>query len=73
VGDLVLINGSKVDGQDLELSQIMCGQCDSGIFNWRAQDDGKLHLLGCCVCGALYPIIENPESDTLDLQDDDEE
>lgn len=72
MGDLRVIDGGKEDPPDLPVSQVICASCNSGLFNWKADDSGKIHILSCAVCSTLFPMVEHDESHCLkDWGDDD--
>jgi len=68
MGDLVGIEGGK-KGQkviELDLAIVECGNCDGALFSWKADENNtKLHVMSCAVCGYLFPILESAESDVF--------
>ena len=67
MGDLVGIEGGKPKKtKQIEVFVVECGICESSMFSWRvAVDDPKHHVLACCICGHLYPLVEAEHSDVL--------
>ena len=68
MGDLVGIEGGKKSSEviELELTIVECGNCDGALFSWKAdENNSKLHVMSCAVCGYLFPIIESSESDVF--------
>lgn len=74
MGDLIGIEGGKKDQKviELELTIVECGNCDGALFSWKTdENDSKLHVLSCAICGYLFPILESSESDVFgELLDD---
>tara|TARA_B100001057_G_scaffold316854_1_gene316976 strand:+ start:1172 stop:1381 length:210 start_codon:yes stop_codon:yes gene_type:complete len=69
MGDLVGIEGGKQKTVEVELIVIECGHCESSMFSWRvAVDNPKHHVLACCICGMIYPMLESEQSDVLSDQ-----
>jgi hypothetical protein len=75
MGDLVGIEGGK-KGQkviEIDLTIVECGNCEGALFSWKAdENNSKLHIMSCAVCGYLFPIVESPESDVFGEFFDDE-
>ena len=75
MGDLVGIEGGK-KGQkviEIDLTIVECGNCEGALFSWKTdENNSKLHIMSCAVCGYLFPIIEAPESDVFGEFFDDE-
>ena len=68
MGELVSIDGGKKDGKVLkiELELVECGNCESGMFSWKVDaSNPKQHILSCCVCGYLFPVLEAEESNVF--------
>jgi hypothetical protein len=68
MGDLVGIDGGKKREElvKIELAVIECGLCESAIFSWKVDaNNPKQHILSCCVCGHMFPLLEDPASDAL--------
>ena len=57
MGDLVSLPGGKKDNIDEETySLVACANCENALFNWRVAETCDKHVLGCAVCGFLFPI-----------------
>tara|TARA_S200000501_G_C20233274_1_gene486705 strand:- start:146 stop:370 length:225 start_codon:yes stop_codon:yes gene_type:complete len=66
MGDLVGIDGGKAKAVTIELEVIECGVCESAIFAWKVDvKNPKHHIISCCVCGYLYPLLEAEQSNVL--------
>jgi len=75
VGDLIGIEGGKKGQQvtELELTIVECGNCTGALYSWKTdENNSKLHVLSCAVCGFLFPITESEESDVFGEFFDDE-
>lgn len=75
MGDLVGIEGGK-KGQkvtELDLTIVECGNCEGALFSWKAdENNSKLHVMSCAVCGYLFPIVESVDSNVFGEFFDDE-
>ena len=66
MGDLVGIDGGKAKAVRIELEVVECGVCESAMFAWKVDaNNPKHHIISCCVCGYLYPLLEAEESNVL--------
>lgn len=54
------------------MSLVSCANCGGGLFNWRVNDEGGNHLLGCAMCGYQFPILDATVMDMF-IQDLDDE
>lgn len=66
MGDLKVLDGGKPEEPTINMSQVICAQCSSGLFNWKADDTGKVHVIACSVCGNLFPMLESENSNVLE-------
>lgn len=66
MGDLVGIDGGKPKTVRIELEVVECGNCESAMFSWKVDaNNPKQHILSCCVCGHLFPVLEAEESNVF--------
>lgn len=68
MGDLVGIDGGKKGDKavKIELELVECGNCESAMFAWKVDaSNPKQHILSCCVCGYLFPVLEAEQSNVF--------
>ena len=56
--DLKVIDGGGIKVTEDFMNLVECGECEGALFNWRINEAGDKHLIGCAICGSIYPIIE---------------
>jgi len=75
VVDLISFPGGKKPEETIvpePMSLVSCANCSGGLFNWRVNDAGDNHLLGCAMCGYQFPILDAAVMDMF-IQDFDDE
>ena len=69
MAELVSLPGGKKNPADME--QMVCSQCEGGLFNWRIDDSTKNHLMTCANCNMGYPIDDSEPVEIVLIEDDD--